>query len=350
LSFVVPGVSQSYTSNHNPVTAVKPHPNPSTFTLVLGGGGARGLAHIGVLKALEREGLVPAFLVGTSMGAIVGGMYAQRPDARLVEDRMRELLQSKSFRKIGLDAFAHDGAPDGLSTVSNLYGRMKRGYGLLKSTWSTGIVEAPTLLEFLGRLLDDRSIEECAIPFASVACDLMTGQEVVCQTGSILLAVATSSAIPGVVTPINISGRLLVDGAPTSIVPVHAAQRLSPFPVVAVSVTQDVREGKPIANAIDVVLRAGAIARMQLSESNLGSADVVLRPRVESYGWADFDSHVELIAEGERAVENALHEIVFASRVRRRSQTRRTLSEPEMRGRRTGRAARSGHDRHHRPR
>jgi len=91
------------------------------------------------------------------MGAIVGGMYAQVPDARLVEGRMRDLLQNTSFKRIGLDAFAHDGAPDGLGAVSNLYGRMKRGYGLLKSTWSTGIVEAPILLEFLGRLHDDRS-------------------------------------------------------------------------------------------------------------------------------------------------------------------------------------------------
>lgn len=331
------------------MSAVNPHPRVSAFTLVLGGGGARGLAHIGVLKALEREGLVPAYLVGTSMGAIVGAMYAQSPDARLVEDRMRDLLQSKSFKKIGLEAFAHDGAPDGLSTVSNLYGRMKRGYGLLKSTWSTGIVETPILLEFLGRLLDDRSIEECAIPFASVACDLMTGQEVVSQTGSILIAVATSSAIPGVVTPINVNGRLLVDGAPTSIVPVHAAQRLSTLPVVAVSVTQDVREGKPIANAIDVVLRAGAIARMQLSESNLGAADVVLRPEVEMYGWADFDSYNELIAEGERAVGAALQEIVLVSRVRRESQASKIPSEPKGRGMRTGRAARLGHDRRRHP-
>jgi len=273
------------------------------------------------------------------MGAIVGGMYAQKPDAQIVEDRMRDLLQSKSFKKIGLDAFAHNGAPDGLSTVSNLYGRMKRGYGWLKSTWSTGIVEAPILLEFLGRLLEDRSIEECAIPFASVSCDLMTGHEIVFQTGSMLIAVATSSAIPGVVTPINVNGRLLVDGAPTSIVPVHAAQRLSTFPVVAVSVTQDVREGRPVANAVDVVLRAGAIARMQLAESNLVSADVVLRPQVESYGWADFDSLEELIAAGERAAEEALPAITLASKVRRGAQTGRIPAKPGRRGGRTRRAA-----------
>jgi NTE family protein len=310
----------------------------SPFTLVLGGGGARGLAHIGVLKTLEREDLVPAFLVGTSMGAIVGGMYAQRPDAQNVEDRMRDLLQSKSFKKIGLDAFAHNGAPDGLSTVSNLYGRMKRGYGWLKSTWSTGIVEAPILLEFLGLLLDDRSIEECAIPFASVSCDLMTGQEIVFQAGSILIAVATSSAIPGVVTPLNVNGRLLVDGAPTSIVPVHAAQRLSTLPVVAVSVTQDVREGRSVANAIDVVLRAGAIARMQLAESNLGSADVVLRPQVETHGWADFDSLEDLIAAGERAAEEALPAIAHLATLGRRALPGRSRTKPGGKGPGTRRA------------
>ncbi len=84
------------------------------FALVLGGGGARGLAHIGVLKVLEKEGLVPEFIVGTSMGAIVGGMYAQQPDARGVEDRIKRLIQSRPFRRIVVDGFANEPTPDGV--------------------------------------------------------------------------------------------------------------------------------------------------------------------------------------------------------------------------------------------
>ena len=281
----------------------------SRFSLVLGGGGARGLAHIGVLKVLEREGLRPGLIVGTSMGAIVGGMYAQCANAGIVEERMTRLIRSKPFRRIVLDAFAHEGAPDSLGTVNALYGRMKRGYGILKSVWSPGIVQAPVLVDFLSHLLDDVPFKKCVIPFAAVSCDLLTGSDVVCRTGPMLIAVAASSAIPGVVSPVNLRGRWLVDGAPTSMVPVDVALQLSRLPAVAVTVTRSVRGKRTMTNAIDVVLRAGTIARMRLAEYNLKNAAVVLRPGVGSYGWAEFQSISRLVAEGERVAEKALRSI-----------------------------------------
>ena len=276
------------------------------FSLVLGGGGARGLAHIGVLKVLEREGFRPGLIVGTSMGAIVGGMYAQYPNAAVVEDRIKRLIRSTPFRRIVMDAFAHEGAPDSLRTVSALYGRMKRGYGILKSVWSPGIVEVPVLIDFLSRLLDDAPIGACVIPFAAVSCDLLTGNEVVCRKGLMLRAIAASSAIPGVVSPVRLNGKWLVDGGPTSMVPVDAALGISSLPPVAVTVTRHVGGKRKMTNAIDVVLRAGAIARMRLTEYNLRDARVVLRPGVGSYGWADFESVDRFVAEGEAAALKAL--------------------------------------------
>jgi NTE family protein len=281
----------------------------SRFSLVLGGGGARGLAHIGVLKVLEREGLRPGLIVGTSMGAIVGGMYAQYPNAGVVEERITRLIRSKPFRRIVLDAFSNEGAPDSLGTVSALYSRMKRGYGILKSVWSPGIVQSPVLIDFLSHLLDDAPFSKCVIPFASVSCDLLTGREVICRTGRMLKPIAASSAIPGVVSPVKLGGKWLVDGAPTSMVPVDAALRLSRLPAVAVTVTRSVRGTRHMTNAIDVVLRAGAIARMRLTEYNLKNAAVVMRPSVESYGWAEFQSIDRFVAEGERAAEKALRSI-----------------------------------------
>jgi NTE family protein len=242
------------------------------------------------------------------MGAIVGGMYAQIPNAGVVEERMTRLIRSKPFRRIVLDAFSNEGAPDTLRTVSALYGRVKRGYGLLKSVWSPGIVEAPVLIDFLSHLLDDLQFRKCVIPFAAVACDLLTGNEVVCRTGLMLNAVAASSAIPGVISPVRLNGRWLVDGGPTSMVPVDAALEISDFPAVAVTVTRSVR-GTRMTNAVDVVLRAGAIARLRLTEYNLRDAAVVLRPNVGSLGWAEFQSIRRFIAEGERAAENALRGI-----------------------------------------
>ena len=279
------------------------------FALVLGGGGARGLAHIGVLKVLEREGLAPQMIVGTSMGAIVGGMYAQQPSAKGVEERIKRMIQSRPFRRIVVDGFAHESTPDNLGTTTVLYGRMKRGYGLLKSAWSTGIVDSAVLMDFLSHLLDDVRFEECEIPFAAVACDLYAGEEVIFKTGSMLRAVAASSAIPGIVSPISHNGRVLVDGAPTSTVPVHAARSLTPLPLVAVTVTKNVAGSKPVRNAIDVMLRAGVIARMQVTRHNLEDAAVVLWPKVGDYGWADFSACDQFIAEGERAAKTALRKI-----------------------------------------
>lgn len=279
------------------------------FSLVLGGGGARGLAHVGVLKVLERERLVPRLIVGTSIGAIVGGMYAQHPNARLVEDRISRLIQSKPFRRIVVDGFSKETTPDGVGTASALYGKMRRGYGFLKSAWSTGIVDSAVLMDFLSHIIDDRRIEECEIPFAAIACDLFAGEEVICSSGSILKAIAASSAIPGIVSPVSRLGRTLVDGAPTSTVPVQAAQSLSSIPSIAVNVTKDVAGSKPARNAIDVMLRAGVISRMQVTRHNLEQAAVVLWPKVGDYGWADFSSADKFIEEGENAARAAIRKI-----------------------------------------
>jgi NTE family protein len=287
-------------------------PRSQGFALVLGGGGARGLAHIGVLKVLERERLIPRLIVGTSMGAIVGGMYAQKPNARLVEDRIKKLISSKPFRRIVVDGFSKETIPDALGTTSALYGKMRRGYGLLKSAWSAGIVDSEVLIEFLSQIIDDRRIEECEIPFAAVACDLFAGEEVICTSGPMLKAIGASSAIPGIVSPIVHMGRTLVDGAPTSTVPVLAARSLSPLPAIAVTVTKDVASAKPVRNAIDVMLRAGVISRMQVTRHNLEGAAVVLWPHVGDYGWADFSAFSECIAEGEKAARAGIRKIKAA--------------------------------------
>jgi NTE family protein len=290
--------------NSRSISSVRPR--AGAYALVLGGGGARGLAHIGVLKILEREGFLPKLIVGTSMGAIVGGMYAQTPSARLLEAKMKYLLHSEEFRKVGLESLANGSKRDGHTTVATMYARMKRGYGLLRSGWSTGLVEDSILLKSLCQLLDDGKIQDCAIPFAAITCDLMSGREIVLRTGSILKAIAASSAIPGVVTPVSVNGRLLVDGGPTSLVPVEACRSLTRLPVVAVSVTRGLRDSRSVKNAIDVVLRSRMISEITLAEHALKDADVVMRPQVGSYGWADFTSYDALVAKGALSAKDAL--------------------------------------------
>jgi NTE family protein len=280
------------------------------FALVLGGGGARGLAHIGVLKALEWKGLVPELIVGTSMGAIVGGMYAQTGSARLVELMMKELLHSREFREVGIGSLARQKKTAGRPTMATMYRKMKRGYVLLRSGWSTGMVEDSILLRSLTRLLEDGNVQDCVIPFAAVACDLMAGREVVLRRGSILKAVAASAAIPGIVTPVRVNGRMLVDGGVTSLVPVEACRSLTDLPVVAVSVMRSLRDLELLRNVIDVVLRSKMISELALTGYALRDADVVIRPNVSSYGWADFAPLKALIRQGEKAGARAVPEIL----------------------------------------
>jgi NTE family protein len=283
------------------------------FALVLGGGGARGLAHIGVLKVLEREGCVPDLIVGTSMGAIVGGMYAQNPSARHVELMMKDLLRSEEFRDVGLAELARGTKKGGRPTVATMYSRVKRGYVLLRSGWSIGLVEDSILLRSLARLLDDSDIEECDIPFAAVSCDLISGTEVVFRNGPILKAVAASSAIPGIVTPIRVNGRLLVDGGPTSLVPVEVCRSLTDLPIVAVSVARGLRSARSIKNVVDVLLQSRMISELTLAEHSLSGAEVAIRPPVSSYGWADFASLNALIERGAAAASSALPKIKRAA-------------------------------------
>jgi len=243
------------------------------------------------------------------MGAIIGAMYAQSGSARLVELMMKDLLRSREFREVGIGALARQKKGPGRPTMATMYRRMKRGYVLLRSGWSTGMVEDSILLDSLTRLLDSTPIQECAIPFAAVACDLMAGKEVILRRGSILKAVAASAAIPGIVTPVRLNGRLLVDGGVTSLVPVDASRSLARLPVVAVAVTRTLRGQGSLRNVIDVVLRSKMISELALTEHALRTADVVIRPNVSVYGWADFGPLEALIRRGEQAALRALPEV-----------------------------------------
>jgi len=182
---------------------------------------------------------------------------------------------------------------------------VRRGYGILKSVWSPGIVQAPVLIDFLSHLLDDAPFSTCVIPFAAVSCDLLTGREVICRTGPMLAAVAASSRIPGVVSPVKMKGKWLVDGGPTSMVPVDAALQLSRLPAVAVTVTgpsgdknddECDRCGAPCGDH-----RPHATDRIQSQECCGGTAS-----SVGTYRWAEFQSIHRLVAEGERVAEKSL--------------------------------------------
>lgn len=282
----------------------------SPFTLALGGGGARGLAHIGVLKALEREGIIPSLIVGSSMGAIIGAMYSQLRDSSNVQDLIEGLLYRECFSNLRLDLMPENSGSEKHTSKRHLLDYLKRGLYFSRVATKLGAIENSMMIHILSRLLRDEEITDTQIPFAAVAVSLATGEEVVLQHGSIIRAVAASSAIPGIITPVEIKGEQLIDGSVVQAVPIKTAKSLSADPVVAVDVSKDILHEAPPKTGLDIIIRADLIANRKLNMHALKEADAVLMPDVGLTDWSDFHSIREIVAAGVDAAERFLKQSV----------------------------------------
>jgi len=273
------------------------------FTLALGGGGARGLAHIGVLKVLEAHGLLPSLIVGSSMGAIVGAMYSQLRDSSRVQKLIEAMLYRDCFTNLRLDLIREDSLTDDLPSKKHLldYLRLRLYFSRAVTKW--GAIENSILIRLLSRLLKNEDIKSSKIPFVAVAVSLVTGEEKLLADGPIIKAVAASSAIPGVITPVEIDGDILIDGSVLQVVPVYAAKSMSSNPILAVDVSRGfIHESLP-KTGFDVILRAGLIANRRLNMQLLKEADLIITPDVSNAEWSDFHSISRLIEAGEKAAQ-----------------------------------------------
>ncbi len=246
-----------------------------TIGLALGGGGARGLAHIGVIKVLTTAGFKIDYIAGTSMGALVGGLYAATGDLDFLEktfDAVRE-KDVLSIRKIA----KHQ---DGL---------------LFKSKHP---VE-----QILEKFVAGTKIEDCRIPFRAVATDASTGLEVVIDRGDIVKAIRASAAIPTVLPPVTLNGQILVDGGWSDPVPADIVRAMGADYVIAVDVskrwpdiTKDTMTLRGLKTAIVDTISA---LEFQMSRETLKKADLVMRPLIEDYTIMDFGSAQAIISSGE---------------------------------------------------
>jgi len=243
--------------------------------LALGGGAARGFAHVGVIRALEQAGIVPEVIAGTSAGAVVGAIYAAGYGAADLL-RIASQLEQSSVRDLTL--------PD------------------------RGFIRGERLQAFVNRAVQDRPIERLRIRFAAVATDLASGDAVTFRAGDTGLAVRASSAVPGIFQPVTVGGRTLVDGGLTHPVPVAAARALGADVVIAVDISRPPEAGR-VSDSIDVILQTFSIMGRAIAAQALREADVVIRPPIGAVGSTDFDSRQFAIAEGERAARAALPDI-----------------------------------------
>ena len=289
--------------------------------LALGGGGARGIAHIGVLKVLEEEGIEVDAISGTSFGSIVGAMYAQSPDIDCLRQKVLAFLKSSQFRRTKIFFIKrHYEEKKNKSFITNLKSYLQKGIFWGISLQGTSFISEETFLGQVAQLLEDKAIENTEIPFVAVATNLTNGEETVLSKGPIRQAVAASCAIPGVFPPIEIDDHQLIDGGWVNQIPIRPLKNLGADFTIAVSISEDCEATQVFKSGLDVVLRANEITRCVLSASQLEEVDFVIRPELGDIHWSDFWRYDEAIQRGEataRAVIKSLKQLLWKKRVRK---------------------------------
>ncbi len=277
--------------------------------LALGGGGARGFAHIGVLKVLERENIKPDIIVGTSIGSIVGGALASGMMVDELEERADAFLESDIYTSSELKAMgdAESGAEQRMSRRIQTYFRTK--IRLAQALFRPGILPGKDMEEFINFFVPDIRIEQTAIPFGAVATDLKTGECVLLKNGSLRRAILASASVPGALSPVEVDGRQLSDGAIVCTVPARYAVEQGADVVIAVAIDKDIVLSSELQTAVDIYVRAGEIMGFHLEQYDLKNADLIIRPELGSIHWTDFSQSKRLIALGEAATLDSLPEL-----------------------------------------
>lgn len=274
--------------------------------LVLGGGGARGGAHVAVLRQLEAQQIPVDLIVGTSIGAFVGGLYAQGKTPAEIEQLLLQLPWSDGFR----DRVDRDEVPVRRKEQRDQFPiNLDLGVGPEGLRVPKGILHGQAMAALLqqayGLVPELGSFDELAVPFRAVATDLTNREAVVLSQGNLLHAVQASMSIPGVVRPMQLQDHLLVDGGVANNLPVSIAKALGADRIIAVSIDAPLLSGKELNSAMAVTeqltnfLVAEAVSR-QLAL--LGPDDVLIRPELKNVGTLDFDKMPQAIAAGQTAV------------------------------------------------
>ena len=275
--------------------------------LALGGGGARGLAHIGVLKVLEKEIIPIDLITGTSMGAIIGGVYALKKDISAIE-KIAEKYSKISEFNIDL-SFGEKEKKDKPFFLKKMSDFLKRGYILNLELRRKYINDGEGVKKIIKDLVGDKAFTDTKIPFAAVAADLVKGEKVIIRKGKLFDALLASASIPGMFPPVILDKKILVDGGIVDVVPIEATQSLGANFVIGVNVGQTIKKRVEFDNAVEIFFRSDSITSAELRKLQLSFADVVITPKVGRFHWSDFSKPEQCIREGEIAAQNAILEL-----------------------------------------
>ena len=276
--------------------------------LVLGGEGARGLGHIGVLKALKKHSIPIHMVAGTSIGAVIGAMYAATLDPHWIENKFKEFIDSEAYKRIGLHRLVPTSQPNS-SIFQTAATYMKNQIIINLANDRLGILKQERLSEIIDFMLPVKTFEELKIPFSCLAVDLNSGEDVVFNSGNLIEAIVASSAIPGYIPPIEKDGMLLTDGAVSCPVPVKTVRKMGADFRISVDVGLNHFEPLENPNLLQVLGRAEQITSTRLGEVKSEKADITIRPDTMNVFWAEFDKIDQLIKLGAEETEKQFWQI-----------------------------------------
>lgn len=256
-----------------PAPAIK-RPAPK-IALVLGGGGTRGFAHVGVIKALEAQGIVPDIIVGTSVGSAIGALYAAGYSGFQLQEMSIPMKEEK----------------------------------VVDWSWpNRGLFTGKPLQTFINQAVKQVPLEKLRRTFAVVATDLVSGEKIVFRTGNTGIAVSASCAVPGVFQPVVINGRSYVDGGLVRPVPASEARALGADFVIAVNIS-NLPQNNKTETTVDVLMQTFDIMSQTINRYELTNADIVIRPVTKEIAQGNLDDRHLAIMEGEKAVAAILPEL-----------------------------------------
>ncbi|PIE34081.1 hypothetical protein CSA56_09235 [candidate division KSB3 bacterium] len=293
--------------------------------LVLSGGGARGFAHIGVLKVLEEVGIPIDYVVGTSMGSIIGGLYA----AGYSIDELENVTTEVNWDDVFSDTPPRQMWSFARKQASSKYlfglGFTRKGFSLPQGI--TKGQKISTLFSFMTMPVSEiEHFDDFPIPYRAVAADIVTGEEVVLERGSLAEAMRASMSVPGVFTPVEVDGHFLVDGGIVNNLPVDVAQKMGADIIIAVDVSSELVGKEQLKNPLSILNQMVGLQMLKVTEAQRKLADVLIHTDLEDYSSTDFNDGLAISALGEKAARRQIGELqALAEKIRKTRPASRTV-------------------------
>lgn len=281
-----------------PVFSQEPTNNKKKIGLVLSGGGAKGLAHIGVLKVIEAAGIKIDYIGGTSMGAVIGGLYASGYSVQQIDS---------IFKATNFDYLIQDFIPrtsknfyekrnDELYAISLPFQNLKIG---IPAGLSKGMYNYNLLARLLHPVRHVRDFNQLKIPFLCIATDIETGKQVLLDKGYLPQAIHASAAFPSLFAPVEIDGKLLIDGGVVNNYPIEEIRKLGAEIIIGVDVQEDLKDKSALVDATKIVVQITNLQMIEGMKKKIGQTDIYIKPEVDNYGIISFDERATIIKKGE---------------------------------------------------